>query len=160
MILFNISVLVLPYCFVQFFFFDNVLFKDKSVAQASAYTQQLFALTVALCVHSHTLILADVLDMFDRDPSLSVRLLGLDVAALLCLLIVVFPTAIFFHMTRTITKWRCTSTVILMVCFCLTSWKLGSLFPPTTSKKDGLFNLNESWGVRARTDNDFPETEC
>ena len=138
MLLWSFSGFVLPYVFVQYFFFDNVLFRDASVATASPYTQRLFAISAALSIHSHLVLLADVLDQFDGRSSLdSQMLLTMDVACLLGLLIIVFPSTIFFHMTRTITKWRWSAAATLLILFYFVSWNLGSLFPSTLSQVNG-----------------------
>src|SRR4051812_48485224 len=91
----NVVCLATPYLFVQYFFFDGVLFRDEEAATASPYAKRLFALTVAVCVHSHCLLLADVLEMFGDGVGLSEHILTADVVVLLSLLVFVFPLTIF-----------------------------------------------------------------
>lgn len=122
-----------PYAFVQLFFFDSLVFGDESVATAAVYAQRLFALTVAVCVHSHWVLLADL-----GGATLGgwgVRMLTIDVLVLITLLALVLPLAIFFHMTRTLISRRWLVAILLELVFLVGMWRAGSFFPPSSTAK-------------------------
>lgn len=130
----NVLVFLLPYCFVQFHFFDAILFRDSNVAAASTATQRLFAITVALCFHSHAVLLAYVMEWMPWSANASRIILFSDVALLVLLVYVVFPAGIFYQMTRTTVHRRLTFTLVSLIVFWTGMWRLGLFFPSVSGE--------------------------
>jgi hypothetical protein len=121
----NIGALAIPYTFVNFFLFDELGFAESSSAQ------RLFAATVAVSLHSHAVLLADVVEWPYDGKNRGEILLSCDVSTLLFLIYVVFPGAIFYQMTRTVVYWRKTCTILGLLTFWSLARRLGSIFPST-----------------------------
>lgn len=127
-----VAAFFVPYAFVRHFFLPYILF--RGAVPSSIFAQRLFAITVALCFHSHFILLLDVLDVVIREPLVRFYLLEAQMAILLTLSVFVYPTVMFFHMTRTLIKWRITATITAELLFLLGAWSIGLLFPTITKK--------------------------
>lgn len=123
----NLAAYLAPYLFVRFVFF-LFLFKDSRTA--SALTQNLFAVTVAFCFHSHFVLLMDVCNLLFSVESRR-RLIYLDMLALLALLVGIAPTLIAWNLMRTMVSSRArpVAAAVLVVAFWVATWSLGSRFP-------------------------------
>ena len=128
-----------PYFFVRLYL-HYFIYRDSEAG--SLVASHLFAATLSLCFHSHFLLILDVLDIF-LPQDVRVFLLKFDVTLLLLLLVFIFPVLIIWAMTRTITTWRKSVTIVALSCFLFSAWELGSFFPTNDEKSKFLSMVSE-----------------